>query len=72
MFLFGCMLIANYPKIEKRARLLAKEIGDDYSWKDNSLRNTFEDDLEMIRVTIEEQDDAELGRDWTAHIGVSL
>ena len=62
MFLFGCMLIANYPKIEKRAILLAKEIGDDYSWKDNSLRNAFEDDMEMIRVAIEEQDDAELGR----------
>jgi len=42
------MLIVDYPKIEKRARLLAKEIGVDYSWKDNSLRNASEDDLEMI------------------------
>ena len=66
MFLFGCMLIANYPKIEKRERLLEKEIGDDYSWKDNSLRNASEDDLEIIRVAIEEHDDAELGRVWTA------
>ena len=72
MFLFGCMLIADYSKIEKRARLLAKEISDDYSWKDNSLRNASEDDLEMIRVAIEEQDDAELGRDSTAYLGVSL
>ena len=63
MFLFGCMLIADYPKIEKRARLLAKEIGDDYSWKDNSLRNVSKYDLEIIRVAIEEQDDVELGRD---------
>ena len=53
------MLIADYPKIEKRARLLENEIGVDYSWKDNSLRNASEDDLEMIRVAIEEQDDAE-------------
>ena len=58
MFLFGCMLIANYPKIEKRAILLAKEIGVDYSWKDNSLRNASEDVLEIIQVVIEEQDDA--------------
>lgn len=63
---------ADYPKIEKRARLLAKEIGADYSWKENPLRNAAEDDLEMIRVAIEEQDDAELGRDWTAQLGVSL
>ena len=63
MFLFGCMLIANYPKIEKRARLLAKEIGDDYSWKDNSLRNASEYYLEMTWVAIEEHDDAKLGRD---------
>ena len=66
------MLIANYPKIEKKEILLAKEIGDDYSWKDNSLRNASEDDLEMIQVAIEEQDDAELGWDWTAQLGVSL
>ena len=39
MFLFGSMLIAYYPKIEKRARFFAKEIDYDYSWKDNSLRN---------------------------------
>lgn len=63
---------SDYPKIEKRARLLAKEIGADYSWKENPLRNAAEDDLEMIRVAIEEQDDAELGRDWTAQLGVSL
>lgn len=63
---------ADYPKIEKRARLLAKEIGTDYSWKETPLRNAAEDDLEMIRVAIEEQDDAELGRDWTAQLGVSL
>ena len=50
----------------------AKEIGVDYSWNDNSLRNASEDDMEMIRVAIEEQDDAELGRDWTAQLGVSL
>jgi hypothetical protein len=42
------MLIASYPKIEKRARLLTKEIGVDYSWKDNPLRNATEDDPEMI------------------------
>lgn len=63
---------ADYPKIEKRARLLAKEIGADYSWKETPLRNAAEDDLEMIQVAIEEQDDAELGRDWTAQLGVSL
>ena len=72
MFLFGCMLIVDYPKIEKRAIFIAKEIGADYSWKDNSLRNAFEDELEMIRVAIEEQDDVELGMDWTAQLGVSL
>ena len=63
MFLFGCMLIADYPKIEKREGLLTKEIGVAYSWKYNSLRNASKDDLEIIRVTIEEQDDVELGRD---------
>ena len=63
MFLIGFMLIANYPKIEKRARLLAKETGDDYSWKDNSLRNASEDDLEMIWVAIEEHNDTKLVRD---------
>lgn len=63
---------ADYPKIEKRARLLAKEIGAAYSWKENPLRIAAEDDLEMIQLAIEEQDDAELGRDWTAQLGVSL
>ena len=72
MFLFGCMLIADYPKIEKRARLLGNKIGVDYSWKDNSLRNASQDDMEMIRVAIEEQNDAELCRDWKAQLGVSL
>ena len=63
MFLFRCMLIVYYPKIKKRVIFLAKEIGVDYSWKDNSLRNAFEDDMEMILVAIEEQGDVELGRD---------
>eukprot|EP01018_Ginkgo_biloba_P034449 Gb_39738 [translate_table: standard] len=63
---------SNYPKIEEQARLLAKEIGVDYSWKDNPLRNADEDDLAMIRMAIDEEEDAEFGRDWTAQLGVSL
>ena len=52
--------------------MLAKEIGVDYSWNDNSLRNASEYDMEMIRVAIEEQDDTKLGMDWTTQLGVSL
>ncbi|KAH9324497.1 hypothetical protein KI387_004675 [Taxus chinensis] len=63
---------ANYVKIEEQAKFLAKEIGVYNSWKNIPLRNAVEDDLQMISVAIEEETDAELGRDWTAKLGVNL
>lgn len=64
---------SNYPTIEKNARSLASEIGNNYLWKDIPLRDAAVEDLEVIHSVIDDKGDSELAStDWTVHLGMSL
>ncbi|GLJ23005.1 hypothetical protein SUGI_0434050 [Cryptomeria japonica] len=70
-FLIVCHL--SYPKMEQQARLLAAELGNDYSWKDIQFKKVAAEDLEVIHSAIDDDEDTEIGsNDWTVQLGVSL
>jgi hypothetical protein len=64
---------SNYPIIEKKARSLASEIGNNYLWKDIPLRDAAAEDLEVIHSVIDDEGGSELAStDWTVCLNMSL
>eukprot|EP01018_Ginkgo_biloba_P013924 Gb_27022 [translate_table: standard] len=62
MELQNCIIMEAYQRLYKTTRS---------TWS-MLLRNADEDDLAMIRIAIDEEEDAEFGMDWTAQLGASL
>lgn len=64
---------SNYPLIEKQARSMASEIGNNYLWKDIPLRDAAAEDLEVIHSAIDDEGGYELAStDWTVCLDMSL
>jgi hypothetical protein len=70
---FALFSVTDYPIIEKKARSLASEIGNNYLWKDIPLRDAAAEDLEVIHSVIDDKGDSELAStDWTVCLNMSL
>ncbi|XP_064942089.1 lysine-specific demethylase REF6-like isoform X2 [Musa acuminata AAA Group] len=62
----------DYPKIESEAKLLAKEQGIGYIWKNVKFREANEEDQERIRAAIEDEQVMPMNSDWTVKLGINL
>ncbi|RWW07651.1 hypothetical protein GW17_00028956 [Ensete ventricosum] len=66
------MTYADYPKIESEAKLLAKEQGIGYIWKNVKFREANEEDQERTRAAIEDEQVMPMNSDWTVKLGINL
>ncbi|KAG6475442.1 lysine-specific demethylase JMJ705-like [Zingiber officinale] len=61
-----------YPKIESEAKLLAKELGIDYVWKDVKFREADKEDQTKIKTALDDEEIMPLNSDWTVKLGINL
>ncbi|WOL17929.1 lysine-specific demethylase REF6-like [Canna indica] len=62
----------DYPKIESEAKLLAKELGIGYNWKNVAFKEADKEDLEKIKETLEDEEVIPTNSDWTVKLGINL
>nr|XP_010927559.1 lysine-specific demethylase REF6 [Elaeis guineensis] len=62
----------DYPKIEAEAKLLAEELGIDYTWKDVHFKEATKEDQERIRAALEDEEAIPMNSDWAVKLGINL
>ncbi|ERN13745.1 lysine-specific demethylase REF6 [Amborella trichopoda] len=65
---------SDYPKIEEKAKSIAEEMGVIHSWNGIVFKEASLEDLERLRVVLEEEDDetSHGNGDWAVKLGVNL
>ncbi|KAG1358917.1 lysine-specific demethylase JMJ705 [Cocos nucifera] len=62
----------DYPKIEAEAKLLAEELGFDYTWKDVHFKEATEEEQERFRAALEDEEAIPVNSDWAVKLGINL
>ncbi|XP_020525115.1 probable lysine-specific demethylase ELF6 isoform X3 [Amborella trichopoda] len=63
---------SDYPKIQERAVSVAEEIGANFNCKGIPLVAATPSELELIYISIDDEEHEESGKDWTSKLGVNL
>ncbi|KAF6167812.1 hypothetical protein GIB67_027590 [Kingdonia uniflora] len=61
-----------YPKIKAHASAVAEEIGALCKCDEVSLEGASQEDLELINISIDEEEHEQCGEDWTSRLGLNL
>lgn len=64
--------LAEYPKIVAEAKLLADEIGTDFTWNDISFRDATKEDEERIQSALDSEEALPGNGDWAVKLGINL
>ncbi|XP_020573030.1 probable lysine-specific demethylase ELF6 isoform X2 [Phalaenopsis equestris] len=63
---------SDYLKFKAYAASIAEEMGTELHLKDVPLENASQEDLNLINISIDEEEHQEDGKDWTSKLGVNL
>lgn len=63
---------SDYLKFKAYAASIAEEMGTELHLKDVPLENASQEDLNLINISIDEEEHQEDGKDWTSRMGVNL
>ncbi|PKU81103.1 E3 ubiquitin-protein ligase COP1 [Dendrobium catenatum] len=62
----------DYLKFKAYAASIAEEMRTELQLKDLPLENASQEDLNLINISIDEEENQEDGKDWTSKLGVNL
>ncbi|XP_052732870.1 lysine-specific demethylase REF6 isoform X2 [Vigna angularis] len=62
----------DYPKIEAEAKLVAEDLGIDYTWKSIAYRHASKEDEERIQSALDSEEAIPGNGDWAVKLGINL
>ncbi|XP_027339022.1 lysine-specific demethylase JMJ705-like isoform X2 [Abrus precatorius] len=62
----------DYPKIEAEAKLVAEDLGIDYTWKNIAYRHATKEDEERIQSALDSEEAIPGNGDWAVKLGINL
>ncbi|KAF8397713.1 hypothetical protein HHK36_016635 [Tetracentron sinense] len=63
---------SGYQKMKAHALAIAEEIDTTFNYKEIPLENASQEDLNLINVSIDNEEHEECGEDWTSKLGLNL
>ncbi|XP_077225686.1 zinc finger (C2H2 type) family protein / transcription factor jumonji (jmj) family protein [Tasmannia lanceolata] len=63
---------SDYPKIKQQAVFIAEEIGVHFNSREIPLENASQSDLNLINISIDDEEHEQCGEDWTSKLGLNL
>ncbi|GAB2276778.1 hypothetical protein Dimus_011493 [Dionaea muscipula] len=63
---------SDYPKIKANAVAVSEEIGAGFNYKEVAISSASVEDLNLIRLAIDDEEHVQCREDWTSMLGINL
>jgi hypothetical protein len=64
--------IAEYPRAESTAKVIAEDIGMDHAWKDITFKEATAEEIGVIKLALHDEDTEPTSSDWAVKMGINI
>jgi hypothetical protein len=64
--------IAEYPRAESTAKVIAEDIGMTHAWKDITFKEATDEEIGVIKLALQDEDTEPTSSDWAVKMGINI
>jgi hypothetical protein len=64
--------IAEYPRAESTAKVIAEDIGMKHAWKDITFKEATDEEIGVIKLALQDEDTEPTSSDWAVKMGINI